>query len=574
RANELEALFKSSDLAFRKVKKIPNKDFAFVTFDNDEDMQKCVSTLHGVSFRKNKLEVSVRNHVTENTRKRSSDALGTDGEVPAPKRVKEGKDAVSPWWNIPYQEQLQQKQANMKKDCLGKMASEIIKAYKVQSVPKKFQPAWLYEDAMGLRFNDIISSPEVVGYRNKCEFTFGKTVSGSPGVGFRVSSFQDGALVASPEDSPTVPNAMKIVARTLNEFACSSPLSCYDLASHSGVWRTVMLRYSKRTRQLTLMLCVCLPGDRTDGTATDAEKLVHSTFDSEMADSDGQPLVTGLCYQVFNGLSVPASDLPYTNVFGVPALEEYLLGCHFEVSPQAFFQVNTRTAELLFSHAEASSDVVPVTSGRRGDNVCLDVCCGTGTIGICVAAQAADAKTASESAGQLMVLGVDLCAPAIDDAWRNAARNGILPAYFVPARAEALMEGILYKQGWRGCNGSAPSGGSALPLGEQKRLHAELTQLRTIVDGKRLLAIVDPPREGLHTDCLRAIRNCRHIERLIYVSCNPTGSLPNDCTALCSPKSKRLFGSPFRPVSATPVDLFPMTPHCEMVVVFERVAQK
>ena len=30
-------------------------------------------------------------------------------------------------------------------------------------------------------------------------------------------------------------------------------------------------------------------------------------------------------------------------------------------------------------------------------------------------------------------------------------------------------------------------------------------------------------------------------------------------------------GNPFRPVSATPVDLFPHTPHCELVVLLERV---
>lgn len=76
--------------------------------------------------------------------------------------------------------------------------------------------------------------------------------------------------------------------------------------------------------------------------------------------------------------------------------------------------------------------------------------------------------------------------------------------------------------------------------------------------------------QGLHGDCLRAIRNCRRIDRLVYVSCNPTGSFPHDAALLCSPVSKRMHGDPFIIVAATPVDLFPNTPHCEMVVVFER----
>lgn len=581
RANEIEDLLKSKDLAFKKVKKVPKMDFAFVTFDSDGDMTRCVDALTGVVFRQNKLEVAVRTHVAERNRKRPLEPSASD-EKRDEKRVKEGREAVSPWWRIPYEEQLNLKQANMKTDCLGKMATSIINSFKIQNVPKKFMPSWLFEDALGLQFNSIIRSPEVVGYRNKCEFTFGRNATGAPEVGFRVSSFDDGALIASPQDSPTVPNAMKIVARTLTEFITTSPLQTYNISAHSGVWRTVVLRYSKRTQQLMLMLVVCLHGDCSDTNATDADKIMHSTFDCEIQrlaamlqaltrdsstddesimysmcnyvevvtpdkhvvhSDESKGLVTGLCYQVFNGLSVPSSDLPYTRVFGQPTMDEILLDCNFQVSPQAFFQVNTRTAELLFSHVidmidadftaplavqkadviEISVDTTPSESlpiaekAKRGDTVCLDVCCGTGTIGICVAAE-----TCNTGAGSHIVLGVDLCAPAIDDAWKNAERNKVAPlinrvllegndptsadivssaagsrgkAYFVSARAEALMEGILYRQGWRGCNGTITTGTNMLPLEEQRRLHAELTQLRTIVDGKRLLAIVDPPRE-------------------------------------------------------------------------------
>jgi hypothetical protein len=151
------------------------------------------------------------------------------------------------------------------------------------------------------------------------------------------------------------------------------------------------------------------------------------------------------------------------------------------------------------------------------DSVCLDVCCGTGTIGICVAA-GSNHDSSSIGPKSHSVIGVDLCAPAIDDAWKNASRNGIMPiiprfglgqseaaapiettsqigkSYFICARAEALMEGILNNSGWRGCNG-APDNGSGLSLDEQSILRNELSLLRTFVSGKRLHAIVDPPRE-------------------------------------------------------------------------------
>ena len=35
-------------------------------------------------------------------------------------------------------------------------------------------------------------------------------------------------------------------------------------------------------------------------------------------------------------------------------------------------------------------------------------------------------------------------------------------------------------------------------------------------------------------------------------------------------KSNNIKGEPFRPVKAIPMDLFPQTPHCELVIVLER----
>ncbi len=82
--------------------------------------------------------------------------------------------------------------------------------------------------------------------------------------------------------------------------------------------------------------------------------------------------------------------------------------------------------------------------------------------------------------------------------------------------------------------------------------------------------MVDPPRSGLHRSCLAALRNCGPLKRLVYVSCNPTGSLVADLEALCGPSSKALKGAPFTPAAALPVDLFPHTDHCELVLLLTR----
>lgn len=41
--------------------------------------------------------------------------------------------------------------------------------------------------------------------------------------------------------------------------------------------------------------------------------------------------------------------------------------------------------------------------------------------------------------------------------------------------------------------------------------------------------------------------------------------------SLCRPRSKRFEGAPFKTVRAVPIDLFPQTPHCELIVELERV---
>jgi hypothetical protein len=38
--------------------------------------------------------------------------------------------------------------------------------------------------------------------------------------------------------------------------------------------------------------------------------------------------------------------------------------------------------------------------------------------------------------------------------------------------------------------------------------------------GKRVVAIVDPPREGIHPKVIQALRKCKGLDTLVYISCN------------------------------------------------------
>ena len=43
---------------------------------------------------------------------------------------------------------------------------------------------------------------------------------------------------------------------------------------------------------------------------------------------------------------------------------------------------------------------------------------------------------------------------------------------------------------------------------------------------------------------------------------------------LCSPPTKKYPGRPFKPTLSQPVDMFPLTKHCEMVMTFDRMSEE
>ena len=104
----------------------------------------------------------------------------------------------------------------------------------------------------------------------------------------------------------------------------------------------------------------------------------------------------------------PAIEL----IHGSPTITERLFDLSFRVSPNSFFQINSKAAEILYKTA---GDLAGLSSDQ---SVLFDVCCGTGTIGLCLADRCKS------------VIGVELVADAVEDAKKNAEENGIKNAFF------------------------------------------------------------------------------------------------------------------------------------------------
>lgn len=204
-----------------------------------------------------------------------------------------------------------------------------------------------------------------------------------------------------------------------------------------------------------------------------------------------------------------ALDGRCARIDGDGTLEDTLLGLRFELAPQAFFQVNPPQAERLYALALEAAGI------REGCGLqVLDAYCGAGTITLSAARCAKDA------------LGVEIVAPAIENARRNAALNGMQDrARFVCADAAREIPRL---------------------LGRGERFDA---------------IILDPPRKGADEALLNAVAAAR-IPAVSYVSCNPA-TLARDV--------KRLAALGYSFQYAHPVDLFPWTGHVETVVLMSRV---
>ena len=77
--------------------------------------------------------------------------------------------------------------------------------------------------------------------------------------------------------------------------------------------------------------------------------------------------------------------------------------------------------------------------------------------------------------------------------------------------------------------------------------------------GRPDLLVVDPPRAGLSQKVVRRIIEAAP-RRIVYVSCNPTTLAPN---------AAQLVEAGYRLDRVKPVDMFPQTPHIEVVASFE-----
>lgn len=143
-----------------------------------------------------------------------------------------------------------------------------------------------------------------------------------------------------------------------------------------------------------------------DQVAKEKQKLIE--YWNDFKNQQGGAEVTTLLFQAWNGPSNGITDrAPVEVLTGDGIVHEELLGCKFRISSSSFFQVNTAATEILYSKCAEWCNV-----GHGKKTTLLDLCCGTGTIGI----------TMAKSVDR--VIGIEMVPEAIVDAGKNCALNG------------------------------------------------------------------------------------------------------------------------------------------------------
>lgn len=90
-----------------------------------------------------------------------------------------------------------------------------------------------------------------------------------------------------------------------------------------------------------------------------------------------------------------------------------------------------------------------------------------------------------------------------------------------------------------------------------------------VARGDTVVAVLDPPRAGVHNSVIKAIRSCQYLDHVIFVACALKSSMQN-LIDLMRPTSNKMQGSPFVANQALIVDLFPHTEHVEVIMEFTR----
>ncbi|OGJ43862.1 23S rRNA (uracil-5-)-methyltransferase RumA [Candidatus Peregrinibacteria bacterium RIFCSPLOWO2_01_FULL_48_20] len=298
----------------------------------------------------------------------------------------------------------------------------------------------------------LIPNREPWFYRNKMELSFGTSPDGKVMLGFYPTGYH--YEVFDVEECFLQSELLVEIVKKVRDFAKEFRVPVYNSHTHEGLLRTLTVREGKNTGEVMVILT-------TSTSVFDHKEAFAKLF-------EGDERITSLYWNTVYQVPGHPTWQEENLLAGKEVLTEALIlengqRLEFDILPQAFFQTNTKQAEVLYSK-------VVELAGLSGEEVVFDLYCGTGTIGLFCAHKARH------------IYGIEVNEAAVESARGNASKNKIENATFF--------------------------------LGSVEERLAELKEKPDVL-------IVDPPRAGLEGD---VVEKCAAFgaDKIVYVSCNPS----------------------------------------------------
>jgi 23S rRNA (uracil1939-C5)-methyltransferase len=359
--------------------------------------------------------------------------------------------------DIPYAKQLEQKREILD-DCIAQFYPELAPIV-----------------------DNIVPAPSQTHYRNKMEFAFGQNEDGIT-IGLKKRGQFDTVIPITEchLQDPHTNTLLKSISNFFNETSCTA----WNYETHTGDLRHVMMRHSKTNNNWMLML---ITGSEISDTLLDFVSMMQETH----------PEVVSIYQSINTNIGDTPLERDVRHLHGEPIITETLGEATFSISPESFFQTNTVQATKLYQ------TVVDVAQ-FKGTELLLDLYCGTGTIGLFC------------SPYVKKIIGIEEIPAAVEDASKNAQRNGISNAEFYCGRVKNILKFQTFNPD---------------------------------------VVVIDPPRAGMVPKALQRIINL-DCKKLVYVSCNPVTLL----------RDLKIFSEAgYTTETIIPVDMFPNTFHIECV---------
>ncbi len=329
----------------------------------------------------------------------------------------------------------------------------------------------------------------------------------SENLDIKIGAFERGSHnIIEETDNISMPETYSIIIYAIKNAMKKFNISAYNELRHKGGLKFITIRSNNDDEHLIILHF------NTDELKT---KNCEKAFTSELLSALESQNISVI--GITKSIKSSKSNSPAGGILSILHGKDYIYNnvgnAKFKLGIESFFQVSSEGVEKLYA------EVFRMANLKGFENI-WDIYCGVGSIGIYLAKEV----SSKNSESQISIKGLEFVSEAINYAKENAKLNNINDTFFECGKAENLLPKWVEKY------------------------------------EKPDIIIVDPPRKGLDKRAIDAIIKTK-VDKVIYVSCKAS-TLARDL---------KLFNEAgYKVLELTPVDIFPMSMHCEVITILSK----